>query len=64
MIDNGILIFAIYNLSGSITEKEVALYFDANEKAFIQIKKAIEADSIEGMLRGGKVNPIFKRNIK
>lgn len=64
MIDNGILVFAIYNLSGSITEKEVSKYLEANEKAFIQIKKAIELDNVDSLLHGGKVNPVFKRNIK
>ena len=64
MIENGILVFAIYNLSGSHTEKEAQLYLEATDKAFALIKKAVDADSLDGILRGGKVDPVFKRNIK
>ena len=64
MVDNGILVFAIYNLCGSHTEKEVSVYLDATDKAFALIRKAIDADSLDGILRGGKVDPVFKRNIK
>lgn len=64
MIDNGVLVFAIYNLSGSITEKEVGQYLEANDKAMALIRKAVDSDTIDGILRGGKVNPVFKRNIK
>ena len=64
MIENGILIFAIWNLSGSLTEKEAQLYLDATDKAFALIRKAVDADSVDGILRGGKVDPVFKRNIK
>ena len=64
MIENGILVFAICNLNGAHTEKEIDLYLDATDKAFALIKKAIEQDSLNGILKGGKVDPVFKRNIK
>ncbi|MBO5100714.1 MAG: aminotransferase class III-fold pyridoxal phosphate-dependent enzyme [Spirochaetaceae bacterium] len=64
MIENGILVFAIYNLNGSHTEKEAKAYLDATDKAFALIRKAVDANSIEGILNGGKVDPVFKRNIK
>lgn len=64
MIENGILVFAIWNLSGALTEKEAQLYLDATDKAFALIRKAVDADSVDGILRGGKVDPVFKRNIK
>ncbi len=64
MIENGILVFAIWNLSGSITEKEAQQYLDATDKAFALIRKAVDADSFEGILRGGKVDSVFKRNLK
>ncbi|MGI5172140.1 aspartate aminotransferase family protein [Treponema sp. OMZ 840] len=64
MIENGILVFAICNLNGAHTEKEIDLYLDATEKAFALIKKAIEQDSLTGILKGGKVDPVFKRNIR
>ena len=64
MIENGILVFAIYNLNKSHTEKEAKAYIEATDKAFALIKEAVEKDSLEGILRGGKVDPVFKRNIK
>ncbi len=64
MIDNGILVLAIYNINGSHTEKEAEQYLAATDKAFALIRKAVDADSVEGILRGGRVDPVFKRNIK
>ena len=64
MIENGILVFAIYNLNKAHTEKEAKVYLEATDKAFALIKQAVEKDSMEGILRGGKVDPVFKRNIK
>ena len=64
MIENGILVFAIYNLNKSHTEKEAKAYIEATDKAFALIKEAVEKDSLEGILRGGRVDPVFKRNIK
>lgn len=64
MVQNGILVFAIYNLNGSHTEKEAAQYLEATDQAFAQIRKAVDKDSVDDILIGGKVNPVFKRNIK
>ena len=64
MIENGILVFAIYNLNGSHTEKEAELYLEATDKAFSLIRQAVDKDSVDDILAGGKVNPVFKRNIK
>ena len=64
MIQNGILVFAIYNLNGSHTEVEAEKYLDATDKAFALIRKAVDNDSVDDILLGGKVNPVFKRNIK
>lgn len=64
MLQSGILIFAIYFLNSSHTEKEAQAYLDATDKAFSLIRKAIDHDSLEGILIGGKVDPVFKRNIK
>lgn len=64
MIRNGILVFAIYNLSGSHTEKEAARYLEATDRAFSLIRKAIDEERVDGILQGGKVEPVFKRNIK
>lgn len=64
MIQNGILVFAIYFLNSSHTEKDAQAYLDATDKAFALIRKAIDADSVDDILIGGKVDPVFKRNIK
>ncbi len=56
--------FAIYNLNASHTEKEAAAYLEATDKAFSLIRKVVDDDSVDGVLRGGKVDPVFKRNIK
>ena len=64
MIQNGILVFAIYFLNAYHTEKEAQAYLDATDKAFALIRKAVNEDSVEGILLGGKVDPVFKRNIK
>ena len=64
MIQNGILVFAIYFLNMHHSEKEAKAYLEATDKAFAMIRKAIDADSVDGILLGEKVNPVFKRNIK
>lgn len=64
MIQNGILVFAIYFLNSNHTETEVKAYLDATDQAFRLIRKAVDEDSVKGILAGGKVDPVFKRNIK
>ena len=66
MIDSGILTFAINNLNLSHTEKEIEAFLNAADKAFKLIRRALDQDSLEGvipMVKNG-VNPVFKRNIK
>lgn len=64
MIQNGIIVFAIYFINAHHTEKEAAAYLDATDKAFALIRKAVDNDSVDDILIGGKVNPVFKRNIR
>lgn len=64
MLENGILVFAICFLNAHHGELEAQAYLDATDKAFALIRKAVDADSVEGILHGGKVDPVFKRNIK
>lgn len=65
MIENGILVFAIFNLNMHHGEAEAKAYLDASDKAFAEIRKAIDADSLDGILAPEcRVNPVFKRNIK
>lgn len=60
----GIFQFAIYFLNMHHTEKEAEIYLDATDQAFAAIRQAVDQDSLEGILIGGKVDPVFKRNIK
>ena len=63
MIHNGIITVGINNINLSHTEAEINAYLNAAEEAMINITKAIEQDSTEGILIGKKVDPVFKRNI-
>lgn len=63
MVNNGILTVGINCLNLSHTEKEIDKYLEVSEMAMIDIKKAIEQDSTEGILNCGKISPIFRRNI-
>lgn len=64
MIQNGILVFAIYFLNSHHTEAEAKAYLDATDKAFALIRQAVDKNSVDDILIGGKVDPVFKRNIK
>jgi len=64
MTEEGILTLGINNLSLSHTETEIQKLLDSAELAMEDIKTAIQKDSTEGILKSGKVNPVFKRNIK
>jgi len=65
MLDNGVLCQAISNISFSHTEAHIQKYLDAVDCAFADIKKAIDNDSVDGILpEGARVDPVFKRNIK
>lgn len=64
MLQNGVLVFAICFLNANHTEKEVNIYLDATDKAFSLIRTAIDNDSVDELLVGEKVNPVFKRNIR
>src|SRR5574344_922339 len=61
MINEGILVFAICNLNMHHTEKEIQAYLKASDKALANVKKAVENDSLEGLVNGKTVNPVFKR---
>ena len=64
MTETGILTLGINNINLSHSEKEIEKFLEGAELAMGDISKAIEQDSLEGILKGGKVNPVFKRNIK
>ena len=52
MLQNGILVFAIYFLNSAHTEKEAEAYLEATDKAFAMIRKALDQDSVVGILLG------------
>lgn len=64
MVENGILTIGINNIMMSHTEHDIDMYLIGVEHAFKSIREAIDKKNIEGILKGKKVNPIFKRNIK
>ncbi len=64
MLQCGIIVFAICFLNKYHTDMEVVEYLDATDKAFSLIRKAIDADSVAGIMLGDLVDPVFKRNIK
>ena len=65
MLENGILFYAFYNLSLSHTEDDAKKLLDAADLAFAEIRKALDNDSLDGILPdGARVDPVFKRNIK
>ena len=64
LIEKGILSLGINNINLSHTEKEIDIFLDAAEEAIRDVKTAVELNTVEGILKGGKVDPIFKRNIK
>lgn len=64
LIENGILTVGINNLNLAHSDIEVKKYLQASQEAFKKILIAINNNSTENLLKGGKVDPIFKRNIK
>ncbi|MFX3636813.1 MAG: aminotransferase class III-fold pyridoxal phosphate-dependent enzyme [Candidatus Pristimantibacillus sp.] len=64
MVNNGILTLAINNISLSHTTTEIDLFLKAADEAMLNIKQVISQGSVKSFLSGGKINPVFKRNIK
>ena len=64
IIEEGILSVGINNINLSHSENEIRTYLEAVELSLDDINSALKQDSTVGILRAGKVNPVFKRNIK
>jgi glutamate-1-semialdehyde-2,1-aminomutase len=62
MIERGILTLGINNINQAHTDKEINSYLEAFEEALISINKVLEDNTLDGILKAGKINPIFKRN--
>ena len=63
MTENGVLTIGINNISLSHEKEDIEKFLDVSEKAMKAIKTAIEKDSISSFITGGKVDPVFKRNL-
>ncbi len=61
-IRNGVLMLGAHNFCLAYNEKDVEATLYAYREAFQLVKRAIEADSLDGILVGGKFSPIFKRD--
>lgn len=64
MIEEGIITVGINNINLSHTKEDIEHYLNAVEKAILKIKEAIKDGTTSNILKGKKVDPIFKRNIK
>jgi glutamate-1-semialdehyde aminotransferase len=62
MIERGILTLGINNINQAHTDKEINSYLEAFEEALISINKVLEKNTLDDILKAGKINPIFKRN--
>jgi len=63
MTEHGLLTVGINNINLSHTKNDIEIFLDAAEKAMVSIKMAIQSDSLQGVIKGGKVDPVFKRNL-
>ena len=62
MVEQGILTTGINNISVAHNEADIDQFIAAADAAFADIRRALDADSLDGILLACKVNPIFKRN--
>ena len=62
MVEGGILTTGINNICVSHNEADIDQFIAAANKGFADIRKALDQNSLEGLLHACKVNPIFKRN--
>jgi len=62
LLKNGVLSLGINNFCLAHTEEEIKRFIDGAGEAFDDLCQAITEKSVDGVLVGGKVDPIFKRN--
>ena len=62
MVEQGILSTGINNISVAHNEADIDQFVAAADAAFADIRRALDSDSLDGILLACKVNPIFKRN--
>ncbi|KYK25257.1 hypothetical protein AYK26_02135 [Euryarchaeota archaeon SM23-78] len=61
LIERGILSIGINNFCLSHTQKDVNTFIKAADLALEKVKEAIKANSVKGILKGGKFRPVFRR---
>jgi len=61
-IGQGILMFPAHNFTLAHTEEDIRATLEAYTHAFKLVKHAIEINSVDGILKGGKFSPIFIRD--
>lgn len=62
LIRYGVLSLGVNNFCVMHDEADVQKFISAADQALEKIKEAIARNSVDGLLLGGKINPIFKRN--
>ncbi|MFC1723153.1 aminotransferase class III-fold pyridoxal phosphate-dependent enzyme [Nanoarchaeota archaeon] len=64
LIQNGILSIGINNFCLEHTKEDVEKFIDAVDQALDITKEAVSKDSVEGLLKGKKIRPIFARRLE
>ncbi len=62
LLQEGILSVGINNFCLAHTEADIQNHLNAVDKALDDISKAVEQNSVDDILQGSGINPIFKRN--
>lgn len=62
LICHGILSLGVNNFCQMHDESDIQKFISAADRALAKVKEAVERDSVDGLLIGGKINPVFKRN--
>ena len=62
LLERGILSLGINNFCLEHTQEDIDRHIEAVSEAIDDLHKALDQDSIDGILRGPRINPIFKRN--
>lgn len=61
-VKRGVLMLGTHNFCLAHTEEDIQETLEAYNHSFEFVRKAIKADSVDDILKGGKFSPIFKRD--
>jgi len=62
VLQNGILMIGSHNFCLAHNDADIDLSLEAYAQALPMVRKALEKGSLEGILRGGKFRPVFRRD--